>query len=315
MPEGEAERLAELHDLAILDTEAEERFDRITRLAQRIFGVPIALVSLIDEDRQWFKSHQGLDVPETPREISFCGHAINSEEIMFVADATIDQRFHDNPLVTGDPSIRFYAGCPISGPDGARLGTLCIIDQSPRDLSEEDAESLRDLAGVVEQEIAAQQLATVDSLTGLSNRRGFEALASEILTICIRRRTHASLVYFDLDSFKEINDLFGHEEGDRAIREFAEILRNACRTSDVVGRMGGDEFVALVAGERGRYEVSDRIDAALELRNATPGTQYSLTTSMGEAIFDPVLAGSLDDLIREADASMFKNKRRSRLEP
>ena len=152
IPEDEELRIKTLRSLCVLDTQSEERFDRITRLAKRLFDVPIALVSLVDSDRQWFKSRQGLDARETPRASSFCGHAILSDELLVVNDASKDDRFADNPLVTGEPHIRFYGGCPVRAENGQRLGTLCIIDRSPRALSESDEQALRDLAGMVEAE-------------------------------------------------------------------------------------------------------------------------------------------------------------------
>jgi signal transduction histidine kinase/DNA-binding response OmpR family regulator/HPt (histidine-containing phosphotransfer) domain-containing protein len=154
IPTNEAERLAALHALKVLDTPPEARFDRITRVAQRHFDVPIALVSLVDEGRQWFKSCQGLDATETSRDISFCGHAILNDAILIVADATEDPRFADNPLVTGSPNIRFYAGTPLHAPGRERVGTLCVIDTQPRAFGAEDIAILRDLADCVEEELA-----------------------------------------------------------------------------------------------------------------------------------------------------------------
>jgi GAF domain-containing protein len=121
-----------LRALKILDSGPEERFDRLTRLAKRMFGVSISLVSLVDSDRQWFKSSQGLDATETPRDISFCRHAILGDTVFAVPDTLKDDRFHDNPLVTDAPNIRFYAGCRLTIAYGSKLGTLCIIDHKPR---------------------------------------------------------------------------------------------------------------------------------------------------------------------------------------
>jgi PAS domain S-box-containing protein len=149
-PINEAERLQALQELGLLDTAPEERFDRITRLAQRLFDVPIALVSLIDKDRQWFKSRQGLDATETPREVSFCGHAILDKDIFQVPDAHADPRFADNPLVTGAPKVRFYAGAPLSIDPQLRIGTLCLIDHEKRELNASEMATLRDLAALVE---------------------------------------------------------------------------------------------------------------------------------------------------------------------
>ncbi len=148
----EDERIQSLKELQILDTPAEERFDRITKVAQIMFDVPIALVSLVDTNRQWFKSCAGLTVNETPRSMSFCSHAILKEDVMTINDATKDERFSDNPLVTGEPKIRFYAGKPIQGPNGKFVGTLCIIDRKPRVFSMADKSVLIDLANWVENE-------------------------------------------------------------------------------------------------------------------------------------------------------------------
>lgn len=157
-PKTEDSRLQALRDLRVLDTPAEERFDRLTRLARQLFDVPIALISLVDEERQWFKSCQGLDVRETSREISFCGYTILGEEILEIADATADLRFADNPLVTGRPGIRFYAGAPLSSIEGHNIGTLCIIDERPRQMNAEQRRALRDLADLVESEIRQSDL-------------------------------------------------------------------------------------------------------------------------------------------------------------
>ena len=160
-PADEARRLQVLIDLDLLDSPPDERFDRITRLAARLFDVPTALVSLIDADRQWFKSRVGLALPETPRSTSFCAHAILQDDVMVVRDACEDARFANNPMVLGDAGVRFYAGSPIEVGDGARIGTLCIIDRVPREFGPEERTMLRDLAGIAAGEVAALELQAV----------------------------------------------------------------------------------------------------------------------------------------------------------
>jgi GAF domain-containing protein len=153
LPEDEQRRLSSLRRLLILDTPPEERFDSLTAYAASIFQVPIALVSLVDAQRQWFKSRCGLPATQTGRDESFCGHAILQDEIFLVRDALKDPRFHDNPLVTGEPCIRFYAGAPLKLQDGQRPGTFCIIDHRPRNLDAWERQHLQDLAGVASLEL------------------------------------------------------------------------------------------------------------------------------------------------------------------
>ncbi len=150
-PVDEDARLAAVHGLALVEA-AEERFDRITRLAARTLDAPIVLISIVDADRQWFKSRCGLQTPETPRDVSFCGHAILATEIMVVRDALADARFADNPLVFGPPGIRFYAARPLRAAGGQRVGTLCVIDRKPREFSVADRAVLEDFAAMVEDE-------------------------------------------------------------------------------------------------------------------------------------------------------------------
>ncbi len=152
-PHNEQQRIQLLRDLLILDTEPEQRFDAVTSYCQSRFGVAIALVSLVDTDRQWFKSTCGLTARQTPRDISFCGHAILHDGIMVVKDARADPRFFDNPLVTGEPFIRFYAGAPLKLSAGANVGTLCLIDPRPRGMEAEELEHLAVLAHMVSMEL------------------------------------------------------------------------------------------------------------------------------------------------------------------
>ncbi len=158
-PRTELQRIDALHRLGILDTEASEAWDALARLASTICDTPIGLVSLVDQDRQWFKARVGLDAEETPRDQAFCAHAILDEDIFTVADATQDARFSDNPLVTGDPDIRFYAGMPIKAPDGHALGTICVIDRKPRILSHDQEESLRQIGRQAEELLRMRSLA------------------------------------------------------------------------------------------------------------------------------------------------------------
>ena len=313
-PKDEQARLDTLRSLNILDSPPEERFDRLTRLARRLFGVPIALVSLVDEDRQWFKSAMGLQLKETPREISFCSHAILGDDIFTVPDATLDERFRDNPLVTNDPKIRFYAGCPLTAANGHKLGTLCLIDQQPRTLAEDDQVLLRDLARMVEQEIAATQLATIDELTMLSNRRGFETLAQRALMLCKRLDKPGCLLFFDLKLFKQINNKYGHAEGDRALTQFGTLLVEIFRESDVIGRLGEDEFVVFLTNtaKSESSEASTRLNAAVDNYNLASQRGYDLTFNTVAVEYDAEMHHSIGELLQEADTLMYQSKKQIR---
>ena len=312
IPDGDAERVAALRRLGLLDTPPEERFDRITRTAQRLFGVEAAMVSLVDADRQWFKSHPGLDVAETPRDISFCGHAIFDPAILEIQDPSADPRFADNPLVVGDPHVGFYAGCPIASPSGDIIGTLCLIDGTPRTLDPDERESLRDLAGMVEREIAVAQLAVDDELTGLANRRGFMMMAHQALAFCERQRIPALIVYADVDGLKAVNALSGHEVGDRLLQDAASMMAEAFRGSDVIGRLGGDEFAAVLTAFDGdeAWAVA-RLGLSVQASNeGLVDAPYTLSMAVGTAHFDPDHPELLESLLHQADASMYLDKQR-----
>lgn len=209
----EINRIQSSHDLNILDTPPEERFDRITKIAQIMFDVPIALVSLVDSDRQWFKSCAGLSVTETPRSMSFCSHAILNEDVMTVSDATQDERFANNPLVTGNPNIRFYAGKPIRHPDGKMLGTLCIIDTKPRVFSRADKSVLIDLANWVESEFKNTVLTNSlkETAKNLSITQNELLKQNENLTKLVQEKTNQLLKQDRLSTIGSMASRIAHD--------------------------------------------------------------------------------------------------------
>jgi len=312
IPADEEQRLREVRALNMLDTPAEERFDRLTRLAKRLFDVQISYVGLLEDDRQWFKSVDGMAFTGTARAVSFCGHAILQNEALVIEDAHEDPRFHDNPLVTANPHIRFYAGCPLRTPNGAKVGTFCIIDDKPRTFSAEDRISLHDLASMAEAELLAFQTATSDELTKITNRRGFKTLSEMLLTESVVQRQYACLAFLDLNKFKQINDTFGHQEGDRALVDFAEALKLSFRRSDLFARLGGDEFVVLLSDTR-QSDAERRVTAfrqQLEEVIARLDRPYQLSFSSGIVEFDPAAPLTLDQLLTHSDAIMYQNKKR-----
>jgi len=278
IPANESQRLQTLRDLNLLDTPPEERFDRVTRLAKQVFSTSIALVSLVDEDRQWFKSRQGLDAEETPRDISFCGHAILDDKIMVVNNAANDERFCDNPLVCGSPNISFYAGYPLAAPDGSRIGTLCVIDDKPKDVTAEQLQLLRELGRMVEEELIATNATTNDLVTGLSNRNGFVAIADHLLAMCRRKEEPATLLMFHLQNLKEVEAQAGRGAADTTATEMAHMLMACFRDSDVVARISFDIFGVLLAGADldGVEPARFRFDEQLSRRNRDSSHQHEM---------------------------------------
>lgn len=308
----ETRRLAALHALRILDTEPEERFDRITRLAQRLFDTRMSSITLIDADRQWFKSEIGMGERENGLEDSFCAHAIlAAPEAMVVGDAREDPRLADNPVVLDDPNIRFYAGQPIAAPGGEPLGTLCVFDDRSRDVADFDVEALAELAAMVEAEIASLSLAIGDELTGLSNRRGFEMLGVRLLAAAARLELPVSAIYADLDNMKPINDTFGHDAGDRALVQTAAVLEASLRASDLIARLGGDEFCAVLigAGAQAAPSLIARVKENVAELNVVGEEPFELSLSLGLAESPAGEQVELWDLVARADAEMFAAKR------
>jgi diguanylate cyclase (GGDEF)-like protein len=312
IPEDDAQRLAELHALGLLDSASEPAFDRVTRLAQRMFDVPTVLVSLIDKDRQWFSSNIGLDATETPRDISFCGHAITGEDVFVIEDASGDERFADNPLVEAGPQIRFYAGAPIRTPSGAAIGTLCLIDSNARGMTQHEVDNLADLAEIINAQIAQMCVGNTDALTGLLNRRGLFAAGSQLLAIAKREEAPISLAYLDLDGLKLVNDAYGHEWGDRLICSAGRLLSNAVRASDVACRLGGDEFAVLYygLGEENFDRRHQRILDDLAHHNASNPSDAPISFSVGYVEWSR--EETLAELLARGDAAMYFAKARRR---
>jgi diguanylate cyclase (GGDEF)-like protein len=308
-PDNEKSRLATLRSMNVLDSTTQEQFDRITRLASQYFDVSIALVSLVDADRQWFKSYCGLDARETGRDISFCGHAILQNEVFYIEDASTDPRFHDNPLVTSPPNIRFYAGRPVKAPNGLNIGTLCIIDDKPKTLSDKDLVVLDDLAKTVEEELKNLQLATIDELTGLSSNRGFTQLATHCISMAERQKACLTLAYFDLDNFKPINDNNGYSRGDRVLKFFAEQLKASFRSSDLYCRAAGDEFAVLLYNadiDKSR-QLIQRFKQNIGQHYPSLEIDFDLKFSASLVGYDPSAHIDVQDLLNAGAAELDKN--------
>jgi signal transduction histidine kinase len=238
-PQNETARLAALRQLAVLDTAPEETYDGITRLAAHICQAPVALISLVDEDRQWFKARTGLEPRETPRDVAFCAHAILQNDLFIVPDALADPRFKDNPLVTSHPRIRFYAGAPLINADGHALGTLCVTDSVPRELSEEQKEALRTLARLTVTQLELRR-------ASLALARANEELDREVAERARAERERAELLE------REQSARAAAEAANRAKDEFLATVSHELRTP-LTSMMGWVELLQLgMLDEKGR---------------------------------------------------------------
>ena len=307
----ERERLAAVRALDLLDTAPEPKFDRIAQLAAHIMGTPIAAVTLVDAKRQWFKAITGLNIRETPRSISFCGHAINEASLFLVGSAQEDLRFTDNPLVTGEPRIGFYAGVPILDRAGLPLGTLCAIDHVSRRPDAAQLAALEHLAAILADELRLRTVAGIDSLTGLNNRRALLPQLERELARSRREGAPLALIAIDMDGLKGINDRHGHAAGDQALRDIAKALRAAARRpTDVLARTGGDEFLMLLGDcdpEMARQRCLAVLDNVRAGRNPDGGP---LSVSVGAAcVVNPGRIPNSETLQRAADRTQYQAKR------
>lgn len=315
IPDDEHQRLAALRRYRILDTLPEERFDRITRLASKVFGTSIALVSLVDTDRQWFKSRVGLDASETPREYAFCAHAIHFDRPMVVNDTHEDARFRDNPLVVGGPKIRFYGGAPLITPDRRRLGTLCVIDEQPREMSADEQEMLVEFARIVVDELEfrhvaveldgrLQQLELVEEIGDIGHWRldedGDIHCSSHVLKLLELGQERAVMTFEaflshmpedDRTTFRESLHSLGKDASFRSRMSIA----GSARTVEIVGRRRGANIIGVIQDVTEQEGLQRRVRQSEKM--ATVGT---LVAGIGHEINNPLSCiKSNADVLRE----------------
>ncbi len=320
----ETARIEALREYNILDTPAEQAFDDITQMAAYVCDVPISLISLIDESREWFKSRVGVEVSETARDNSFSNLVIMQNSLLVVPDTRTDPRFSGHPLVTGAPNIRFYAGTPLIIPSHLTIGTLCVIDRIPRTMTSEQLECLQTLGRqiiaqlelrrhVFELETVNQKLkilAASDGLTELWNYRTFRERLEVEYARSRRYGSDLSLILLDIDNFKSYNDTFGHPAGDEVLKNAANILKRSVRQSDVAARYGGEEFVLLLPetnaaravelAERLRCQITEQVSA-----------ERPITASFGVSTLRPASISS-SSLVDEADRALYHAKARGK---
>lgn len=306
----EASRLEALGQLALLDTPPEPEFDRVARLIRNIYGVSISIVSMIDSHRQWYKACIGMPVSEVPRADSFCTLTIREMEPVIAPDATKDPRFADNPYVTHEPHIRFYAGMPLRTAAGHVIGTLCAIDYEPRPFGAREIEILRDLADIVMAEIELRQLASTDVLTGALSRRAFKEEGAIAAALSQRHGNQLSCIAVDLDHFKSVNDTHGHAAGDKVLAAAAAAIRESLRVSDRIARIGGEEFAILLphTGLAQALEVADKLREKIAATSVDIGAvRIGITASFGVAELDSA-TGDIDTLLAHADTALYEAK-------
>lgn len=342
-PKNESSRLKSLHSYRILDTMPESSFDDIARLAAYICNASMAAISFVDRQRQWFKSKIGIAMDESSREIALCAHAILQRGVFVVEDTLEDSRFADNPLVTGSPHIRFYAAAPLITERGEALGTICVFDRTPRRLSMEQQQLLKALSRqvminlelrrhILEQEhqkqilheyqqklritnAELQEANLTDDVTGFHNTRFLhQFLDYYLLPDHIRKRT-LSLVFFDLDDFKQSVDKYGHILGSKILREVAQTVHQRLEPLDYIIRYGGDEFVVILPNQ----DREKSLRKVKKMRQAIAQTAFLrednvklyLTASFGLASF-PEDAGDKHRLLAEADRCLFRSKEKGK---
>ena len=327
----EARRMAAVHKLRLLGTPAEERFDKITRLARRMFNVPMACLDIVGEKLAWLKSVQGFDGLEGLRKDSYCHYTVLDQGICLVQDARTDSRVCDSALAN---FWVFYAGVPLHF-DGERIGVLCIGDTRPREFDSEQLSALSDLAELAERELEVAALseaqfalaasneelemkASIDVLTHLWNRGAIlELVAAEEVQAAAAEST--SVLMIDIDHFKKINDTFGHPAGDEVLRVVASRLRANVRIRDAVGRYGGEEFLVVLpqAGIEAAFQIGERICHAISIAPIPFGEHLiHVTCSVGCAAASSSSPVGIDTLIARADRALYhaKSSGRNRVE-
>ncbi|MDR7191502.1 sensor domain-containing diguanylate cyclase [Luteimonas terrae] len=344
MPADEDVRQATLDAYRILDTQREEAYDDLVAIAAAICNVPIAVISLVDRDRQWFKAARGIDGSGTSREMAFCAYAIlDPSETMVVNDAREDPRFSGNPLVVGGPRVRFYAGAPMRASNGQPMGTVCVLDDRPRQLETPQRIALEALSrqasrlmelhsvsralrlqleerGWYEQQLLhyqrelehqnadLEEQSSTDPLTGLANRRAFSRTLEAAITRAHAAGEPLSVAIVDIDHFKSINDLHGHAEGDRVLQALGAMLLTGEAARGRVARFGGEEFVRLLP-DRGLTDAARESEYLREAVAAMP-TGLPVTISIGVATLQP--SEDASSLLARADQALYKAKHEGR---
>lgn len=310
--DDEAGRIEALIRLDAATYSSEASFDHITRLLQIALEMEMVTISLVGADKQILKARQGVDLTETPREVAFCNIAIRSYQPLIIEDTHQDARVQNNPFVTGPPFLRSYIGAPLTTADGYNLGTFCAFDTRPRQFTARESEMIIKSAELVMNQLELRSMANFDFLTGVFNRRCFISELDREMARLKRHPGKAVVAFLDIDHFKRVNDTFGHPVGDIVLREFASIVASQCRQSDLLARLGGEEFAVLLPdtdlecaqiwAERTRKQIAEtRFDENDDLR---------MTVSIG--LVELTGKQTSTDVTSMADCALYEAKRQGR---
>jgi diguanylate cyclase (GGDEF)-like protein len=338
-PSSESERINALLRYQILDTPPEDAFDRITALVAQLLNIPIVVASLVDTDRIWFKSHHGMAISKVERVPGLCDSAILGNEPYIISDALNDPRSVENPLVTGEFGLRFYAAIPLQTHDHYNLGTLSCVDFTPRTITEEQIGILKIFAQVImdqmELRLAARRVdelhqnlidahealkiqASHDSLTKIWNRGAIMELLSQTLGRSQREKLPLSVMVIDIDFFKKVNDTYGHPVGDEVLIAVVNRLQQVFRNSDFIGRMGGEEFLCVMypCNREEASRIAERCRQAvctlLIPSGKDPESNLNVTISGGFFSTDQCLDIAAQVIIQKADDALYISKHNGR---
>lgn len=325
-------KLVNLPGAELVYTPLEERFERLTRLARRALNVPVAAVVLLNDGKQWFKSVAGWNVSELPRNLALCEWAVEERKLHVVANMAEDPRTAKHPFVVGAPKLRAFAGFPLYDRNGAAVGSFCVFDTRPRELTPADERAFLDLAELTQQELQTDDLtkigaalgaklsvarreAMMDPLTRLWNRRGANVLLKSALERADREHHPLGIAVLDLDNFKRINDTYGHQTGDELLRKIGARLVGAVRNQDLVFRIGGDEFLLLMVDtdEEVAKRVAERVRRAItEESIPTRAGALPASVSVGLTMRGANERFTVDELLERADTALRRSKTEGR---
>ena len=325
-------QMVEFQSNTVFHTPLEERFERVTRLARKLLNVSVVAITVLDEEKQWFKSVAGWNVTELPLKLSLCKEALGSGEVCIVEDLTNDHRFWDHPLVVRKPKFRFYASYPLQTADEGSSGSFCILDTMPRTMSGDELQAFIDFGEIAQTELltdqrnatvtelisklgVARRAAMLDELTKVWNRQGADHLLRSLLAESKENGKEIAICMLDVDRFKHINDSFGHPVGDDVLRKLASNLVRCLRPSDIVCRMGGDEFMLILP----EIDPTEAEHVVSRVHSATSGSPIRTrkgivtpTLSIGYATTAGDGPPTARELIERADQALLECKQQGR---